>query len=112
LTLARTGNKFIDEQAPWTLYKQGKTAQVEAILYTVLEAVRLAAYLLAPITPNLSTAIYQQLGFDFGFNTLESGTYLPPFDKHSTWGRLRPGQLLGEPSPVFQRLEAADTPLS
>ncbi len=112
LTLARTGNKFIDEQAPWTLYKQGKTAQVEAILYTVLEAVRLAAYLLAPITPNLSTAIYQQLGFDFGFNMLELGTYLPPFDKHSTWGRLRPGQHLGEPRPVFQRLEAADTPLS
>ncbi len=112
LTLARTGNKFIDEQAPWTLYKQGKTAQVEAILYTVLEAVRLAAYLLAPITPDLSTAVYRQLGFDFGFNTLELGKYLPPFDKHSTWGRLRPGQLLGEPSPVFQRLEAADTPLS
>ncbi len=111
LTLARAGNKFIDEQAPWTLYKQGHQSQVEDILYTVLEAVRLAAYLLSPITPTLSTAIYQQLGFDVKFNAPDSlnsisSRSIPTFDKHAIWGRLPPGQTLGAPQPVFQRLEA------
>jgi methionyl-tRNA synthetase len=111
LALARAGNKFIDEQAPWTLYKQGQQQQVEEILYTVLEAVRLSAYLLSPITPNLSTAIYQQLGFDVSFNDPQRTARLPPFDQHALWGRLPPGQPLGEPKPVFQRLEALDASL-
>ena len=61
LTLIRAGNKFIDEQAPWRLFKEGKQAEVEQILYGVLESVRLAAYLLAPIIPNLSSKIYEKL---------------------------------------------------
>ena len=32
LGLVRTGNKYIDEQAPWSLYKQGQQTQVEQIL--------------------------------------------------------------------------------
>ncbi len=112
LTLARAGNKFIDEQAPWTLYKQGQQQRVEEVLYTVLEAVRLSAYLLSPITPKLSTAIYQQLGFDLRFDDPAQVACLPTFDQHAIWGRLPPGQPLGEPKPVFQRLEASDTSLS
>src|SRR6185436_3697002 len=67
-TLIRACNKLIDEQAPWALYKQGQQQAVEQIMYTVLESVRLAAYLLSPIIPNISTDIYQQLGFLIDFN--------------------------------------------
>jgi methionyl-tRNA synthetase len=102
LTLARLGNKFIDDQAPWKRYKQGDQQAVEQILYTVLESVRLAAYLLAPVVPTLSTAIYQQLGFGVDFN---QSTVLPAFDIHAHWGALPSGQVLAAPSPVFQRLE-------
>ena len=64
----QASNKFIDEQAPWSLYKQGKQQEVEAVLYAVLESVRLAAYLLSPIIPNISSDIYQQLGWGINFN--------------------------------------------
>jgi methionyl-tRNA synthetase len=104
-TLVRACNKFIDEQAPWSLYKQGHSSAVEQVLYTVLESVRLAAYLLSPIIPSISTDIYQQLGFSIDFNekTLiqDSETYAT----HATWGTLPAGQRLGEPRPVFVRLE-------
>ena len=106
LLLVRAGNKFIDQQAPWSLYKQGQTQQVNQILYSVLEAVRLAAYLLAPITPNLSSEIYRQLGFAIDFNQLSSlkeGEGLHP--THSRWGLLPKGQPLSEPHPVFQKQE-------
>lgn len=109
LSLVRMGNKFIDEQAPWTLYKQGQHERVGQILYTVLESVRLAAYLLSPITPALSTAIYQQLGFSINFNDQTLIDVAAPFVTHSHWGILPPNQALGEPKPVFQRLELLET---
>ena len=37
LSLVRASNKFIDEQAPWALYKQGRSQDVERVLYAVLE---------------------------------------------------------------------------
>ncbi len=112
LTLVRAGNKFIDEQAPWGLYKQGQIEQLNQVLYSVLESVRLAAYLLAPIIPNLSNSVYQQLGFSVDFNSPtdcslpSSPSPLPGFAVHGSWGALPPGQSLGEARSVFPRLEA------
>lgn len=102
LALVRAGNKFIDQQAPWTFYKQGNQQAVNQILYAVLESVRMAAYLLSPIIPTISTKIYQQLGFSIEFNPTDSrGTYAI----HAAWGALPSCQTLSVPQPVFQRLE-------
>ena len=105
LNLTRGGNKFIDEQAPWTLYKQGNQQAVEQVLYSVLESVRLAAYLLSPIIPNISNDIYQQLGYATNFNDRTQISTSASFDTHANWGILAGGQILGEPRPVFQKLE-------
>jgi methionyl-tRNA synthetase len=103
--LIRTCNKYIDESAPWTLFKQEKQAEVERVLYSVLESVRLSAYLLAPIIPNLSNKIYQQLGFDFDFNDKILVNDHKIFQQHSFWGKLGTNELLNKPTPVFSRLE-------
>ena len=105
LTSVRMGNKYIDEQAPWALYKQGKQADVEQVLYSVLESVRLAAYLLSPIIPNVSTQIYQQLGYSADFGDTRLMDVSTTFPNHQTWGILSARQVLGEPHPVFQKLE-------
>ena len=109
LTLVRSGNKFIDDQAPWSLYKQGQQRTVDHILYTVLESVRLAAYFLSPLIPQVSNAIYEQLGFSVDFCTQSKINESCPFEVHSVWGALPPGQELGTPQPVFQRLEQLET---
>lgn len=106
-TLIRASNKFIDEQAPWSLYKQGNLSAVEKALYTVMESVRLAAYLLAPIIPTLSTDIYQQLGFSIDFNQKILINDSALYTTHTTWGTLPAHQSLGNPKPVFARLEPA-----
>jgi methionyl-tRNA synthetase len=105
LTLVQASNKFIDEQAPWTLYKQGQMQAVEQVLYAVLESVRLAAYLLSPIIPDISSDIYQQLGFRINFNNQIEIATTAPFCTHATWGLLTDQQKLGQPRPVFQRVE-------
>jgi methionyl-tRNA synthetase len=109
LALVRTCNKYIDETAPWSLYKQGQLEAVAEVLYSVLESVRLAAYLLSPIIPNTSNAIYQQLGFSNDFNDKSVIHSSENFVKQISWGYLPGNQILGQPQPVFQRLELAET---
>ncbi|MBP0013704.1 MAG: methionine--tRNA ligase [Roseofilum sp. SBFL] len=108
LGLVQSSNKYIDEQAPWTLYKQGQKEAVAEVLYSVLESVRLAAYLLSPIIPDISTAIYNQLGFSVDFNQTVDLQKKIPFDTHAQWGILPAQQTLGNPKPVFQRLELTE----
>jgi methionyl-tRNA synthetase len=103
--LVQASNKFIDEQAPWSLYKQGQQQAVEEVLYAVLESVRLAAYLLSPIIPNISSDIYQQLGFGINFNDQLESSITAPFATHATWGILSRKQQLGTPQPIFKRIE-------
>jgi methionyl-tRNA synthetase len=105
-TLVRAGNKYIDESAPWSLFKQEKLTEIELILYSVLESVRQSAYLLAPIVPNLSNDIYRQLGFFCDFNHKTPGDRNSDFFKqHSTWGRLSANKNLGKAQPIFSKLE-------
>jgi methionyl-tRNA synthetase len=105
LSLVQASNKFIDEQAPWSLYKQGKQEEVEVVLYTVLESVRLAAYLLSPIIPNISSDIYQQLGWGINFNDQTETSIVAPFSTHAIWGLLSDKQQLGTPQPIFKRID-------
>jgi methionyl-tRNA synthetase len=109
LALIRLGNKYIDEQAPWTLYKQGNQQALEQVLYAVLESVRLGAYLLSPIIPGISNDIYQQLGFATNFNDKTKIAVSEPFELHADWGILPSGQTLDKPRPVFKRLELPET---
>jgi methionyl-tRNA synthetase len=107
-SLIQAGNKYIDEQAPWSLYKQGKQEAVAQVLYSVLESVRLSSYLLSPIIPNISTRIYQQLGYAIDFNDQTILTTSLSFDTQSVWGALPANQPLEEGQPVFRHLELGD----
>lgn len=98
LSLAQASNKYLDEQAPWTLHKQGQNERVVQILYAVLESVRWVAVLLSPLIPALSLKILQQLGFSLA-DTLQLR-----WDPDATWGQLPPGQEPQPPTPVFQKI--------
>ncbi len=100
LEVVRQGNRLIDEQKPWSLYKDGKTAAADLVIYAVLESVRLAAFLLSPIIPQTSGEIYRQLGYPEAV----------PMDwGQAKWGALPGGQAVLPPSPVFTRLEMRDS---
>ncbi|MEA5475042.1 methionine--tRNA ligase [Synechococcus sp. CCY9201] len=125
LGLAIAANGFLNERAPWSRMKQeGQGEVVAADLYAVLEATRWVGVLLAPLLPELSDRMLEQLGqepFESGTETLPSPVALS-LEAASTaatptawqvaqqWGRLQPGLELPEPSPVMGRLEL-DSPL-
>lgn len=80
---------------------QGDEAEKEAAaaaLVAVLEAVRVVAVIMCPVTPALSSRIYAGLGM-----TAEQYESLRWGD--SEWGGLPAGQVMPKPQPVFARLE-------
>ncbi|GEM_PF-5655523 len=105
LKLLRANNKFIDDSAPWKAFKQGEQQEVELVLYSALESVRLSAYLLAPVIPNLSSDIYGQLGFDLDFNNHNTVNKFNLYKQHSQWGAIPANQNLTKAKPIFARLE-------
>lgn len=62
--LVNDANKYLNEQKPWSLFKEGKKQEGLQVLYGALELVRQVALLLYPVTPGLSAAIWEQIGFD------------------------------------------------
>ena len=100
LQLAITANGHLNETAPWSRMKQpGQEAEVGEDLYAVLEATRLVGLLLAPLLPDLSNRILEQLGVELDEQAWE---------KQLSWGGLNSGSLLPKPTPVMQRLELAE----
>lgn len=108
LTLIQACNKYIDDSAPWSLFKAGEQTQVEEILLTILESVRLSGYLLSPVIPNLSNQIYQQLGFEGDFNQPATLLTTAPFPIHSQWGIHWTARTLVKAEPIFARLEVPE----
>ncbi len=62
MTLARRCNKYIDETMPWALAKdESQTKRLEAVLYNLLESIRILASLLFPVCPESSEKITAQI---------------------------------------------------
>ncbi len=59
-------NRYVDQQAPWSLAKAGDQAGLDRVLYASAEALRIAAVLIAPVMPNTASDIEKQLGLRTG----------------------------------------------
>jgi len=66
-------NKYIDETAPWILAKDdGQKPRLAAVLYNLLETIRICAVLLTPFMPVTSAKIFEQLGAEAALQTWDS----------------------------------------
>jgi methionyl-tRNA synthetase len=92
-------DKFIVEQAPWTLARKPESRpRLDATLYTAAEVLRIAAVLLAPVLPDSTAKIWAQLGMPAPLESVKL--------QELAWGGLQPGQKIGEVSAVFPRIDA------
>jgi len=85
----RSVNKYMEENAPWKLVKEDKSA-AGRILYTAGEALRLGAVLLSPVMPNRTAILLDALN-------------APGVDL--SWGGLKPGETLKDHEPLFPRVK-------
>lgn len=78
--LVDTANKFVTDNAPWTLAKEEKWTECGKVLYTVLELMCTISSLIYPYCPNIAANMAQQLKYDIntkldniGFNNIKIG---------------------------------------
>lgn len=90
MTLARRLNKYIDETMPWALAKdEAKKAELETVLYNLLEGIRLLSVMLLPVIPESAEKITEYIGTNENkaeFGAVETYT-------------------VGEAKPLFARLD-------
>ncbi len=90
--LTSAANAFVEVAAPWKLAKDPtQAARLDEVLRALLEASRLASALLHPILPTASERLLEQLGFAGNLS--------------ASWGVADADHAVGEPSPVFPKLE-------
>jgi methionyl-tRNA synthetase len=100
-SLVSVADKFIVTQAPWTLVKkqdEASQAALDATLYTALEVVRVVTALVAPVIPDSAARIWAQLALTEPVTSVRLDQL--------AWGQLAAGHKVGEPSPVFPRIDA------
>ena len=90
MNLARRCNKYIDETMPWALAKdEAQKDRLGAVMYNLLEGIRLLAELLAPVIPESCEKIVAQIKCNCG--ALEFGAV----DSYT----------VGEGQPLFARID-------
>ncbi len=66
-------NKYIDETTPWILGKdESKKARLAAVLYNLLEAIRISTTLLSCFMPTTMPKVWEQIGADEALITYEN----------------------------------------
>ncbi len=55
-------NKFIEISAPWTLAKEGKTADLQCVILTLAETLKIVAQFIWPFMPQKAEVLWKQLG--------------------------------------------------
>lgn len=91
-------NKFIDQKAPWTLHKQGKTDELATTLRLLLEGMRKIAIRLWAVMPDSSEKMLAQLGD-------KKGVFVDLKYDQEAWNELPDGETVAEKSNLFPRCE-------
>ena len=91
-------NKYIDENAPWTLAKDpANRARLATVMYNLLETIRICAVLLTPFIPDSAEKTFDQIGACPCCRTWE---------KANVWGSLRPDVTVHKGEALFPRVDA------
>jgi methionyl-tRNA synthetase len=97
-------NQTIEITKPWILEKEPRRAdELDAILYTLSESLRIIAILISPVTPLAAHGIFDQLNWKMELSGKEERFSLADAE----WGRLPDGHVVGKPVPLFPRIESS-----
>ena len=93
-------DELITTQKPWTLAEQKLQPQLNAVLYSAAEALRVATVLAYPVIPASTEKVWKLLG--------QTSPLREQRIDALKWGQLKPGTRIAKAEPVFPRVEKAD----
>ncbi|HTL71636.1 MAG TPA: methionine--tRNA ligase [Candidatus Eisenbacteria bacterium] len=99
--LISRANKFIEESAPWTLAKEGKTEDLAIVIGTLHEVLRIVAQAVWPFIPATAEGLWAQLG-------IEEPITKSPLHARS-WGYFKDGgHKVAKGAPLFPRIDTGE----
>jgi len=98
-TLVTRANRYVEENAPWTLAKKKDFVRLGAVLYNLAESLRQIALYLYPVMPAKAQAIWDALGID---KRIESCR----LEEEQAWGLITPQSAIRPGDQLFRRIEA------
>ncbi|MBS2008202.1 MAG: methionine--tRNA ligase [Cyanobacteria bacterium SZAS TMP-1] len=93
-------NKYMNDEKPWTHFKEGKMKEGHEVLFTSVEMLRRAAFHIYPFAPKMASDIWWQLG-----NDDEIGIPGDSDKPDGFWDMVPVGQKVRNSGPIFRRLE-------
>jgi methionyl-tRNA synthetase len=97
-TLVMRANRYVEENAPWTLAKNKDMNRLGSVLYNLAESLRLIGLYVYPVMPSTSQKIWDSLGIGKKINSCL-------FDEESSWGKLTTGTTIQSVAQLFPRIE-------
>ena len=92
----RAGNKYLEQTAPWKLAKEGADEELNTVLYTIAELLRIVSGLLYPIMPDKMCELRKAIGIT------ETTVNI---DELKVWGKLNPGSECIDSGSLFPRID-------
>lgn len=111
MKLIHAANHYIEDMAPWTLAKTAATndkdaQQLARIMLNLLESIRIAAHLLAPIMPHTSHEVLCRMGLEPEAEILNSCLSIDLIlEKLCAWGGLSAPCAVVCDAPLFPRID-------
>ena len=94
-------NKYIDETSPWILAKdEANKPRLAAVLYNLLEVIRITSVLLFPFMPSAMPKVWEQIG-------IGADSALRSYENVGKWGVLPQNVTVKRGEIIFPRFDAA-----
>ncbi|MEM4577111.1 MAG: methionine--tRNA ligase [Candidatus Nezhaarchaeales archaeon] len=96
IDLAREGNRYLNEKAPWDALRRGRMKEVSTSIYVCLNAIKSLAVMLAPFTPNVADELWRSLGYATSVHGEKWEEAIRP---------IEPGKEIPAPKPLFTKIK-------
>jgi methionyl-tRNA synthetase len=97
-SLVMRANRYVEENAPWTLAKNNDMARLRTVLYDLSESLRLIGLYLYPVMPLTSQKIWNAIGMDKQIASCR-------LNEEQQWGKLTPGTAIQAGAQLFPRID-------
>ena len=96
--LVTRANRYVEENAPWSLAKKNDMERLASVLYNLAESLRIIGLALYPVIPGTSRKIWKSIGVGKEIQACRMAD-------EQAWGGLKPGTAIQPGEQLFPRIE-------
>jgi methionyl-tRNA synthetase len=100
-SLVTRANRYVEENSPWILAKNGDMVRLGSVLYNLAESLRLIGLHLFPVMPATSQNIWDAIGLHKQISACR-------LDEEQGWGGLKTGTAIQPGAQLFPRIVLAN----